>query len=715
LVGVNLLREGLDLPQVSLVAVLAACSEGFLRGESSLIQTIGRAARNVDGTAIFYANRVTDSMKRCIDETARRRALQLEYNANHGHEMKSTEGSSTQSIFDILKDRIELEHQQHDLLRLTPSPVDPIDPHTMHRVAVNPSMTSSLAKVSHIETDHLPSSPGVYFWKDQSGDVLYIGKAVNLRSRVKSYLASSADHNLRIKTMIAKARSIEFVITPSDRDALVLESKLIKYHQPRFNVLLKDDEHYPYICASVGDAYPRLFVASRPEDALTKGRGNRYRYFGPYTSFRELNTVLEMIEDKYGLRAMSFQARHGNGSREAYQELFQTALREVFESKLDSRASTLVKARTEYESAGLLFDSPYNACRDVVTVTPVTGSKDTVVVQVLQIRDGMVAGRFRYKCEVPCGFSSDADLASCIQTVIEQRHYPSAIESFASGGIPWFPQEILVSHEPSDVPSIVNSLMEHRKEVEGTGTKAKLTITAGARRGTKKVADERLLEFAQANVDKAYEPDDASDDIKLEEASTELAELLSLQRNPSRIECFDISHTQGSFPVGSRVVFIDGKPAPELYRRFNVRTVVGVDDYASLEEVLERRFRRAWVNGIGGPVEPHDPWAMPDLVLIDGGPGQLGAAIKGMSKAQVFPLNEAEPERRATSGKGRTAAVAVCALAKSNEDLYVHGMSSPVNETKDSPGLLLLRALRDESHRYALRSHQSRRSILKSD
>jgi excinuclease UvrABC nuclease subunit len=427
-----------------------------------------------------------------------------------------------------------------------------------------------------------------------------------------------------------------------------------------------------------------------------------------------------MIESKYGLRAMSFQARHGSGSKEAYQERFQKVLCEVFESKVDGKASNLVKARAEYESAGLLFDSPYNVCRDVVTATPVTGSKDAVVVQVLQIRDGMVAGRFRYKCEVPCGCSSDADLASCIQTVIEQRHYPSAIESLSGGGIPWFPQEILVSHEPLEMQSLVSSLMEHRKEVERSGSKARLSITAGSRRGTKKIADERLLEFAKANVDNLSERDDTSDEIQVEAASTELAQLLSLQRNPSRIECFDISHTHGSFPVGSRVVFIDGKPAPELYRRFNVRTVVGVDDYASLEEVLERRFRRASVNGIGGPVDPHDPWAMPDLVVIDGGPGQLGAAIKGMSKAQVFPPNEVGLEsqlsdRSAKSEKDRKATVAVCALAKSNEDLYVHGVSSPVNEAKDSPGLLLLRALRDESHRFALRSHRSRRSILKSD
>jgi excinuclease ABC subunit C len=256
-------------------------------------------------------------------------------------------------------------------------------------------------------------------------------------------------------------------------------------------------------------------------------------------------------------------------------------------------------------------------------------------------------------------------------------------------------------------------------------------ITTGARKGEKRIADERVLEFAVANLEQMMVDnlsldgkESSADLVDREEASQELAKLLSLSNLPRRIECFDISHTQGIFPVGSRVVFIDGKPAPALYRSFNVQSVVGVDDYASIEEVLERRFRRTWVNGAGAAQDSQDPWALPDLVVIDGGPGQLGAAIKGMSKARVFPLtsspSRADLNLAAASmaarrvDQAREVSVAICALAKSNEDLYVYGNSDPVNNGKDSPGLLLLRALRDESHRFALYSHRRRRSVVKS-
>jgi excinuclease ABC subunit C len=187
--------------------------------------------------------------------------------------------------------------------------------------------------------------------------------------------------------------------------------------------------------------------------------------------------------------------------------------------------------------------------------------------------------------------------------------------------------------------------------------------------------------------------------------------MLSLQKEPSRIECYDISHTQGSVPVGSRVVFVDGKPVPELYRIFNIKTVDGINDYASLEEILERRFRRAWINGEGGPVDSSDPWALPDLVVIDGGPGQLGAAVNGMAKASIYPTAIGLATER--SGVTRSAHVPICSLAKNKEQVFVYGRTDPINETPDSAALLLLRSLRDESHRFALRAHRKRRSIRK--
>jgi excinuclease ABC subunit C len=185
--------------------------------------------------------------------------------------------------------------------------------------------------------------------------------------------------------------------------------------------------------------------------------------------------------------------------------------------------------------------------------------------------------------------------------------------------------------------------------------------------------------------------------------------LLSLEQPPGRIECYDISHTQGESAVGSRVVFVNGKPAPHLYRKFNIKTVEGIDDYASLAEVLERRFLRSWVNGLGGQVDREDPWAIPDLVVIDGGPGQLNAAIKGMSKAMIYPSIATSDSK-----VPRMAIVPICSLAKDQEEVFVQGQSSPVNQFPDSPALLLLRSVRDESHRFALRAHRQRRSVLNS-
>jgi superfamily II DNA/RNA helicase len=256
LVGVNLLREGLDLPQVSLVAILNADSEGFLRSETALLQTVGRAARNVNGTAVFYANRVTKSMRKCIEDTKERRERQIAYNSENGFESRSTKGSSMMSIFDLLKDEIEEERKLEVVARVN------------NDLLVTAAASVPLAMAGQNTaalTGHLPSKPGVYFWKDSAGNVLYIGKAKKLRSRVKSYLTPGAKHSARIEAMLKKTQSVDFVLTPSDRDALLLESNLIKHHQPLYNVLLKDDESYPYICASIGDAFPRFFAIPRKQ------------------------------------------------------------------------------------------------------------------------------------------------------------------------------------------------------------------------------------------------------------------------------------------------------------------------------------------------------------------------------------------------------------------------------------------------------------------
>lgn len=723
LVGVCLLREGLDLPQVSLVAILNADSEGFLRSETALLQMVGRAARNVGGEAIFYANRITKSMQKCMDATESRRQKQLAYNLENGCSVKSTKGSSMQSIFDLLKDQIAQEQpleivgrkeaktaiirQQSDVGMLRPD------------VTVHINEEQSTAEVT---TDHVPAKPGVYFWKDAGDNVLYIGKAKKLRSRIRSYLAPGAKHSKRIQVMIKKAQSIDFLITNSDRDALLLESNLIKHHQPPYNVLLKDDQSYPYICASIGDSFPRFFVVPRRQEENQSTR--KYRYFGPYPHFKEINAVLEGIEAKYDLRAKSFEARHGSAelSNEGYNKLFQRALDENFDALEMLPKTALAELRSEYEEAGLLFDPDLNHSRDVVAIAKIPGVEGDrgAVVHLVQFRDGLVTNRFSYDVELNSGnemWDDDEDCAAAIQQVLERRHYPSCEES-PGKSFSYFPEETLLQFLPDDTKELKHTIRSSRKKVEPLRT-GKTVLKRPAKRGGKKDSDKRAMDFAMENAKQvAYERslERVNGSIKSSvdgTALSELATLLNLDKAPIRIECYDVSHNQGDFPVASRVVFVGGRPVKSLYRKFNIKTVDGPDDYASLEETLSRRFKRAWLNGEGGPVADDDAWSLPDLVLIDGGPGQLNAAAKGMAKARIFPA-DGKSSTNSASGNKWSATVAVCSLAKNQEELFMYGQNKAVNEAPDTPALLLLRALRDESHRFALNAHRSRRSLTKS-
>ncbi|KAL7581058.1 hypothetical protein ACA910_005861 [Epithemia clementina (nom. ined.)] len=703
LVGVNCLREGLDLPEVSLVAVLNADAEGFLRSDTALLQVVGRAARNKNGLGIFYADRVTDSMKRCMDLTSKRRQIQLAYNSKNGFEPRSTKGSSTMSLFELLEDQIKAEGNlkfvgaNKDTLEIT-GELDLQDA-ILGRAGGEQEQTRKKKGKIKIYTDHIPSSPGVYFWKDKNGKIMYIGKASKLRARIRSYLSPNARHGIRIQTMIDNAASVEFILTPSDRDALVLESKLIKRHRPRYNVLMKDDEHYPYICATIGDQLPRFSVVPHihTEEERHGRSKSTYRYFGPYTSYSELNRLLDMIEEKYGLREKSFLVRQGSGSSaEEYKAVFEEALSEVFTSK---SPTALQQMRSEYEEAGLLFESPFNRCRDVVAVIPTEGSNTETIVHVVQLRQGCVVGEFSYTCEIGSGMNSEVDMAEALQVVLETRHYPSGGESSESV-LSWFPDEVLLPFDIPDPQSLRNAIKDARRRAE-PGRKGSVSVRTPINRGARAAVDRRAQEFATANAaqEAARRALDGSVSTSIDgTALKELAGLLSFDSLPSRIECYDISHTQGEQAVGARVVFVDGKPVPSLYRTFNIKTVHGVDDYSSLTEVLRRRFARAQKDDSGTPVEASDPWAIPDLVLIDGGRGQLGAAMKGISEAYKHNFPH----------------IPICALAKEREEVFVPNQSNPVNDSPTSPALLLLRHLRDESHRFAIKSHRNRRSLRNS-
>lgn len=714
LVGVNLLREGLDLPQVSLVAILNADSEGFLRSETALLQIIGRAARNTQGSAILYANRITDSMKKCMDATSTRRQHQLEYNTKHGKVMASTLGSSILSIFDLLKDQIEGATLQTENAQLK---IGSNSSPNLEQFDLSSSSSFVLPRKEcriDIETDHVPSKPGVYFWKDAHDNILYIGKAKSLRSRVKSYLSTKANHSKRIQVMLKKSSSVEFILTPSERDALLLENKLIKHHQPLYNILLKDDESYPYICATIGDTLPQLTIVP------TRQEGLKHRYFGPYPKYTELHSILQSIEETYDLRSMRFQARYGHVRKEEYQHLFEKVISEVFNKKGRLKQESLPAQRSRYDASNL-FDSKYNQSRDIVVV----GQSESInLVHVLQLRDGLIASQFSYAFELKTELHSDVDFGEVIHNVLEKKHYPSGAHS--SSGFSHFPSEILTQYSV-DGKILREVIRLAHNEWQPDEGKFKVNVREAATKGVKYESDKLALQCAMENASQAARDRSLAliQNVPITSvdgtAALELAELLSLNDPPKRIECFDVSHTQGKGTVASRVVFLDGQPAPDLSRRFNIQTVDGVDDYASLEEVLERRFRRVWINGKGGLVDKSDPWAKPDLVVVDGGKGQLSSAIKGMKKANVYPLFkdidcqsdeniiDCNSSIHETEGIVRQTFVPIVSLAKNLEEVF-HIGSKPINTSHDSAALLLLRAIRDESHRFALKSHRKRRT-----
>jgi Ultra-violet resistance protein B/GIY-YIG catalytic domain len=396
-----------------------------LRSETALLQIVGRAARNIHGTAIFYANRITKSMQSCIDATSSRRIEQLAYNRDNAVQMKSTTGSTMLSIFDLLK--LQLEEEMP--LEVVGGKMSSTRKYVGAELdAIRRDGTVPLAAtVAEINTGHIPSSPGVYFWKDSNCKILYVGKAKRLRSRIKSYLLPGSGHCKRIQVMMNKANSIDFILTESDREALLLESNLIKHHQPPYNVLLKDDESYPYICASLGDSFPRLFVVPRRfEDDNQSAR--KYRYFGPYPHFKEINTILEGVEERYDLRAKSFIARHDSGdmTKEEYNELFEQVLVETFGSGGSlSGPNNLAAMRIEFEEAGVLFDPESNCSLDVVALEAIPNSETSAIVHIVKFRKGMVAGRFSYQVQLPSGMDAEEDRAAAILHVLERKHYPS--------------------------------------------------------------------------------------------------------------------------------------------------------------------------------------------------------------------------------------------------------------------------------------------------
>lgn len=551
------------------------------------------------------------------------------------------------------------------------------------------------------ELKKLPKEPGVYIMRDDRDVILYVGKAVNLHNRVRSYFRDNIGRGPAIDKMVSLIARFEYIVTDSELEALVLENNLIKENSPKYNTLLKDDKTYPYIKVTLGEAYPRiLFSRSMKKD--------RSKYFGPYTSAAAVKDTIELLNKLYNLRTCSrnlprdiglerpclnYHIRQclapcqGYVDQEQYREQvnraleflngnYQPILKEL-ENKMKAAAEAL-----DFETAAGCRDL-YNSVRQVSQKQKVTDSvgedKDVIalyqdgaeaVVQVFFVRDGKLIGREHYY------MTNVSETSQTLQDFVKQFY----------AGTPFIPRELMLQYEIEDAELIEKWL---------TGRKGGRVYLRVPKIGSK----EKLVELAAQNARHILQQD--RERLKREEGRTigaakEIAGILGLERI-ERMEAFDISNINGFENVGSMIVFEKGKPKPSDYRKFRIRTVSGPDDYACMREVLTRRFTHGMEEQEELRAKDIDReygsfTKFPDLLMMDGGRGQVNVALSVLEELGL--------------------SIPVCGMVKDDNHrtrgLYFHNVELPIDTR--SEGFKLITRVQDEAHRFAIEYHRSLRS-----
>jgi excinuclease ABC subunit C len=545
------------------------------------------------------------------------------------------------------------------------------------------------------QLETLPAKPGVYLFRDARGDVLYVGKAKSLRPRVRSYFQRGQDGRAQIALLPSRVANIEVIVTGSEVEALHLEQNLVKRHRPPFNVRLRDDKSFPYIAVTVEDEYPRVM--------FTRERHRRgVWYFGPYANAKKVRETLDVLNRVFPYRPCEGPkpGRHsgipcldyhidrclapcvGYVTKEDYGAIIDRVIEFLsgdvrpIQRELEEQMNAAAQEERFEDAAryrNRLFAVQHLVERQAVERQSV-GTADIVgyavdgdraVVQIFPLRGGKMVDRHSFHLEN-----------------VEGQDLTTVLEAFGLeyyGSAPSVPPLIVVPREAGDLSALAEFLSEKRG--------AKVEVRS-AERGEKR----RLQQLADENALQSLTTDQAVTEQKRArriEALEELREALNLESLPLRIECYDISHAMGQDPVGSMVVFQDGLPKKSDYRKFGIKEATDdPDDFAAMAEVISRRFARL-SDGTG---ETHDGSfaSAPNLVVIDGGKGQLSAALAAMREFEL-------PR------------VAVIALAKRIEEVFVPGQSEPIVLSRHNPGLQLLQRIRDEAHRFALGFHRQRR------
>ncbi|TKB69078.1 MAG: excinuclease ABC subunit UvrC [Nitrospira sp.] len=530
---------------------------------------------------------------------------------------------------------------------------------------------------------HLPGSPGVYLFKNEQGEIIYIGKAAVLADRVRSYFQKGADHSLKTSLLVNHITDVETMVTRSELEALILESNLVKRHKPRFNIVLRDDKQYPYVRLPIKDDFPRLSIVRRvqKDGAL---------YYGPYTPANALRETLKVIKHVFPLATctididgtadracIEFEIKRcmapctGHQSKEEYHQIVKQ-VRHFLEGRdhelLDDLRTRMEAAaeREEFEEAARLRDRLFKIQRMLekqrITQTSATDQDviglarqgSAVDLQILFVRGGLLIGRKDFFWPQ----SADAPDEELVRSAIEQF--------YNKDGQP--PREVLVPTDLEDTVLIQQWLSDKRGESVHV-------------RSPERGAKHQLVLLAEENAAAAV-ADHLRDEERDRQAGEELKRLLRLEQAPRRIEGFDISNTMGNDSVASMVVWEDGQMKKADYRRFKIQTVEGANDFASMKEVVTRRYGR------------EERLAQPDLILIDGGLGQLAAALEGLKETGQSGLP-------------------ILGLAKARGDkeerVFLAGRKNPIVLRATSPATHLLQHIRDEAHRFAITFHRKLR------
>lgn len=541
------------------------------------------------------------------------------------------------------------------------------------------------------ELKKLPDKPGVYIMHDKIGTIIYVGKAVSLKNRVRQYFRPSTNHSAKIKRMVSKIDYFEYIITDSELEALVLECNLIKEHSPKYNTMLKDDKTYPFIKITTGEHFPRVLFSRK----IVHGTG---KYYGPYTSAGAVKDTIELLCKLYKIRTCNRKLPADQGRErpclnyhigqcsapcQGYinEEDYRKSIESVMEF-LDGDYSHILKSLTqqmqqasenmEFEEAAkyrdLIASVKQVAQKQKITMDDVT-DRDVIavacdgqdaVVQVFFVRSGKLLGRDHFHMSV-----AEGDTRGEILSQFIKQYY---------GGTPYIPNVVMIQEEIEDSDVISQWL---------SGIKKRKVNIITPKKGDK----EKLVELAYRNAQVVLIQD--GEKIKREQQRTvgameEIAGWIHLS-GVRRVEAYDISNTSGVESVGSMVVFQDGKPARNDYRKFKIKTVKGPDDYKSMKEVLTRRFKRALESSAGFDIYP-------DLIMMDGGKGQVNIALEVLEELGL--------------------SIPVCGMVKDDNHntrgLYYNNVEIPVD--KRSEGFKLITRIQDEAHRFAIEYHRSLRS-----